>query len=197
MKYTLSNDTKAGQVLSELFERTEVVPKLAYYMLEYNKFKKNHPKDKAIELALSKTLLAFPTYHNISPLFAAVERFDPFIKYYLNVPKMLAFALDNSPASTFLFGFMFHWGLIAPQVSWALSSDDERKRLKWFKDNGFYYLGNYFGKTAMKYGGSLNPYDLNFLFDDPFSFQSVFFFNNVFQNITSKPINFISPITIK
>lgn len=141
---TLDSSTKYGKYFGELFDNTEMIPKVALYLSE----KKKHGD---AELAAQYVLLAFPTYENLPTLLNAVDQFVPFTKFWYNVPKMLMFAAATNPkrlaiSQAILFGM--------PALSYYIG--EEEKGEKWYREHGFMNLpGN-----AYYYTENLNPVNI-------------------------------------
>jgi hypothetical protein len=188
----LGDDTKLGKILSNIYEKTELYPKLAFFMTEYlvNK-KKGMSNNQAFDLAMQKTLMAHPTYHNISAPMAVVERFHPFLQYYLNVPKMFLFSLNNNPHKLALVTAIYKYSL---SLSYQQLSEEERRKTKWFKEHDFAVVARFGDKALLKATGSIYPYDMDILGgfkpNDLFALQ-------VWDNIVERPTAFFTGFTVK
>ena len=133
-------DTKVGTTLGDIFDNTEMLPKLALYLDGLNS-----GLDR--KLASQKVIMHFPNYGiNLHPAIAGFELISPYMKYAVNYPKMMYMFMNNKPNATLAL-------MIASYALPAITySDKESKKDEWFKENHFvklgdgvyYYVGSWF-----------------------------------------------------
>jgi hypothetical protein len=138
----LQPNTKAGTYLGEMFDMTEVAPKIVLYK---ELLKDGLSKEKAA----SYVKFAYPDYNmNLPQVMALADEFMPFMKYFMNVPRMTSFAMEQKP-----FRLLGLWiaGASAIEASNAL----------WSPYNEYYAEEDYFelAPGVYKYTDSLTNYD--------------------------------------
>lgn len=131
--------TKFGSKLGELFDNTEVMPKLMMY--EANRAKLGN------QGAIQQVLLAFPTYNNLPSILNAIDQISPFTKYMANYPKMAMYAFGNNKLKLSATMAMFFGGV---RSSYGEEVDGDEN---WWYDNNFIDVG-----IGYKNWESLNPY---------------------------------------
>ena len=139
---TLDPSTNIGAKLGNVFDNTEMIPKIALYLSQKEKTNS--------ELASQYVTMAFPTYNNLNPVLNAVDQFIPYTKYWFNVPKMLLFAGEKNPRRLLINQFLMY-GI--PMASYSGINGDSNS---WYEKRGFTHL---FGKEYL-YTNSWNPYNL-------------------------------------
>jgi len=159
---SLSEQTKLGKALADTFDSTELVPKMAYY---YDALA--HYKDPG--KALGDTLTMFASYENMNPAWAMVDAFQPFTKFMLAYPHMLAAAVTKNTHRLAALQSMYLLGIHA---SWAAEGSDLTEREEWLKGHGFINLP----LDVSKFGPSMNMQDPRAFFMgtnplDPFPLQ--------------------------
>jgi hypothetical protein len=145
---TLDPTTKAGKVLGEWFDKTEMNPKIALYLYELE-------QTGSQELATKKVLMAFPTYNNINGVLAAFDEFSPYTKYLLNIPKMINYAHSQAVIPTAIFGYGLSF---IPYMTW---DEDDEKKYEWYMEHGFAKVD----EDSAYYAHNLFPYNLPVDFD--------------------------------
>ena len=136
--------TKAGSMIGDLYDMTEVLPKIMMYL--------SREKRVGKQAAIQETLLAFPTYNNMGPILGTIDLISPYTKYLANYPKMLMFALSENKTRLAAIS-----ALLPLMVRGSYSSEVDKKD-KWFYDNGFIKVSD----NSFKSTGSLSPYNLPF-----------------------------------
>ena len=144
---SFDSSTKHGQVAGDLFDTTELYPKLAMYYdaLDSMKGKDNHTK------AVGKVLTAYPAYENLSAPLAVLDEINPFTKYMSAFPHMLGHAMNNNFGRFFMLQGLFALGA---KASWAVEGEDMTAQEEWLRDNGYVNFGAF-----AKYDPSTNPFD--------------------------------------
>jgi hypothetical protein len=122
----LDESTPHGNKLAEIFDKTELYPKL---MLYFNKVDKlGH--DKAVQTVL----MAFPTYNNLPYGLNFVNVFSPYMKFFASTPKMIMYGINQHPVRS-LFGIFVAQGIVP--ASWAMEDEQTQKKYKWWIEHEF------------------------------------------------------------
>jgi len=160
--------------VAQLFDNTELVPKVALYLRAVKHFRsKGNSISDARDLAIRHTLLSFPYYGNISPMLNFIDIFSPFTKYWANIPIMFRYSMLNSKLKLGSALFTLHY---APYITYMGMDDDEKKKNKYFIENGYYKVP--FANLFMPNAG-INPFE--------FDKGSVFSLTNVLNIDTYVP----------
>jgi len=123
---SLDSSIKAFQMASEMFENTEMIPKL---MLYHNKLAKHgHQK------AATTTIMAYPSYNNLNPALNMLNIVNPYMKFFASTPRMMGYAANQSPRNMML-GIALAQAVVP--ASYAMQDDEEMARYKFYKENGF------------------------------------------------------------
>ncbi len=120
----LAPDTRLGNTLGTVFDYTELIPKIALYLDQLHAGKKTN-------FAVQKTMMAFPTYHNLPAGLNIVDNYVPFLKFMLSTPRMITYGLNQNPYRTVA---LFAAAKSLPSASFALSDNPD---YKWFEEQGF------------------------------------------------------------
>jgi hypothetical protein len=158
---TLSNTTKLGRTLTELFDATEVNPKAQFFASEvYVLRKQGHTIADARSIAMSRTLTAYPTYNNMNQAMAILDDVFPFTKYYANIPRMAGYAFANNTTKFVSVLGMLHAGSLA---SWNMAEGNQQNQKDW----RYAFIPGVEGKIFTE---AFNPYGFSFsnYFHDPF-----------------------------
>ena len=116
---------KAG----DLFEMTEMIPKL---MLYHNKLAAlGHQK------AATTTIMAFPSYNNLNPALNMLNIVNPYMKFFASTPRMVMYA-GNQNIRNLMIGIAIAHGIVP--ASYAMESDEEMAKYDFYKENGFVKL---------------------------------------------------------
>jgi len=135
-------DSKLGSKFGELFDKTELEPKLALYL---DGIKSGLTKEESLQ----KTLMAFPNYSmNLTPTLRFLDVVSPYTKYLTNYPKMLVSAQRHGMGRVALMMAMYYGAL---EASYNFQPDKDEE---WFYENDFFKLGS----DTYLYAQSLLPY---------------------------------------
>ena len=115
--------TKWGKYIGEIYDSTELVPKVALYLRKMD-------EGLSPQQAVQTVLMAFPTYNNLNPFLNAIDQVSPYTKYMANYPKMMLYALDQKTIRTPAMGVASVFG---PALTW----DQEDKNEQWYQQHGF------------------------------------------------------------
>jgi hypothetical protein len=119
---TLDGDTKVGGKLAEVFDNTELVPKLAMY--------KSHIASGASKKeAIRSTQGYFPNYTNLGSTLAVIDEFSPFTKYLAAWPRIMLYGMDHSTVRQ---SSLIAAGLTLPAISFVHTEGQES-----LSDNGY------------------------------------------------------------
>lgn len=119
--------TKIGQYLGNMFDQTEIIPKLALW---------KNLGDMPTAQKVQYIQFAFPTYQNLPFLANAIDQVFPYTKYMMNYPKMLLFTMNKA----FYRNAMANAALpMMAMASWKMDDNEEKDKL--FKENGAIYTG--------------------------------------------------------
>jgi hypothetical protein len=127
---TLALDPSTGGIaegIGKAFDYTELVPKIALFR---NLIENGMP----IDLAIQKTMMAFPAYYNLGPNLSVLNEFSPYLKFFASQPRMLMYAMDQSPKRLAATAMVAHYG---PAATFAMSTDEEKKVWKNEIENGY------------------------------------------------------------
>ena len=89
----LANDSYLGNKLGSFFDMTESLPKLALYL---SKLDTTGSKDTALQSVVG----SFPQYRNLIPIFGMVDLISPYTKFFLSLPRMMAYNFMEKPRRT-------------------------------------------------------------------------------------------------
>ncbi len=168
--------TKWGNSIGEIFDNTEMVPKVMMYLA--NKKRAGHKG------AIQEVLLAFPTYNNLGPILNGIDQISPYTKYMASYPKMAMYSLRNNRGKLAVAQAAFFLG-VRTSYGDELATDEE-----WWYDNNFINLmGGY------KSWESLNPYWVPSKQIDGFGVFDAGFIPSAVDTLTD-PMKTLSPITI-
>ena len=148
MQFSADSSTPHGKYLGDIFDRLEMIPKIALYLDKLNEYKDG---DKSA----TYVAMSFPTYHNLNQGLAVIDEFNPFMKYTANIPKMLMFAIDRKPHSLIAITTAFK---LAIYGSWEADCSTLSSKGEFIKETGDYFAIPCTGYA--KYGNSMNPYYL-------------------------------------
>ena len=144
-------DSKYGSKFGELFDITEVYPKMALYV---NGLKSGMSREEAIQ----KVIMSFPNYSmNLHPFLATIDILSPYTKYATQYPKMMYAALYNAPVKT---GSIIAAGMTTTALSYNVN---EGTNDEWFREHGFIKIMDgvyYFKDSATPFNP---PYDSEYL----------------------------------
>ena len=130
-EYLARPETKMADKLGTVFDKTEIIPKVA--LLE-DLLESGMKESEAI----TYVKMSFPDYTlNLNNTVAVAGEFIPYMKYFASVPRMLSMAIAKHP---YRLGSVKAVGLALVGLSYSgstgangnLSSQDQ-----WYKDNGF------------------------------------------------------------
>jgi len=149
-------DSKVGNKLGSIFDKTELYPKLALF---YDGLENGLSK----ELALQKTIMCFPNYGtNLPQIIGYFDFISPYTKWVMNYPKIIYSAMNQHRKRFMMVNALFYASIYG---SYALNG--QNKTDEWYKDKNFAKLG----KDTYYYMNSLNPYSLPYQYgmSDEFS----------------------------
>jgi hypothetical protein len=138
----LQPNTDLGTRLGEMFDMTEIAPKVVLYK---ELLKDGLSKEKAA----AYVKFAYPDYNmNLPQVMALADEFMPFMKYFMNVPRMTSFAMEQKP-----FRLLGLWIAGASAI--------EASNQLWDPYNEYYVNNDYFqlAPGVYKYTDSLTNYD--------------------------------------
>lgn len=144
---TFDPTSKFGNVGGQIFDATEMIPKLALW--------KNLESSMDPSQRSQYIQMAFPTYENLPPIMNIMDQFFPYTKYMMNYPKIIMFTMNRSLASMLALNAALP---AAAMMSWNGYEGEEGKK-EFFKENGFIHLGDWgFGSTALYWESMFMPY---------------------------------------
>jgi len=132
--------TKTGAYLGDMFDATEMMPKVMMYLANKEKV-----GDKA---AAQQVLLAFPTYNNLPTVLNAIDQISPYTKYMANYPKLVRYGLRNNQTKFLALNAAFIAGV---RGTYGEEIDQDEQ---WWRDNNFLKMGG----MGYKNIESLNSY---------------------------------------
>ena len=170
--------TKWGTQIGEVFDNTEVIPKLMMYLAN---------KDvKGSKAAIQEVLLAFPTYNNLDPVLNAIDQISPYTKYLSNYPKMAMYSISQNPAKLLGMQALFFLG-VRSSYGQEVSEDESF----WYDHNFI----NIFGFGAKNWE-SLNPYWVPSKQMDGFGIVDYSFVPSAADSLTS-PAKVVLPFSLQ
>jgi len=149
-------DSKVGNKLGSIFDKTELYPKLALF---YDGLENGLSK----ELALQKTIMSFPNYGtNLPQIVGYFDFVSPYTKWVMNYPKIVYSATNQHRTRFMMVNALFYASIYG---SYALNG--QNKSDEWYKDKNFAKLND----DTYYYMNSLNPYSLPYQYgmSDEFS----------------------------
>jgi len=149
-------DSKVGNKLGSIFDKTELYPKLALF---YDGLENGLSK----ELALQKTIMCFPNYGaNLPQIVGYFDFVSPYTKWVMNYPKIVYSATNQHRTRFMMVNALFYASIYGSYALNGQSKSDE-----WYKDKNFAKLND----DTYYYMNSLNPYSLPYQYgmSDEFS----------------------------
>ncbi len=136
----LDPSTPIGNKIGQIYDSVEMYPKIALYLDKLE-------STGDVNVAKQTVLMAFPTYNNLNPMFAAIDTVSPYTKYMTNFPKMFMYTLDQHP---YRFAAMHTAALTLPPMTLDENDAQERELLEKgsflklpFTDQAWYYDSSY------------------------------------------------------
>ena len=160
---TLQPNTKFGDKLGKVFDYTEIAPKVALH-------KKLVKEGMTNAKAATYVKMAFPDYNmNLPQVAALADEFMPFMKFFMNVPRMTAFTMAQKPGK--LLGLMAMSSAAVHGTNALYGSEND-----YYSDNGYIELA----PGVYKYADSMNNYNISAPTVANTSFLSgIFWWNNL------------------
>ena len=122
---TMDPSMKLAKAAGDVFENTEMIPKL---MLYHNRLAKlGHQK------ATTTTIMAYPSYNNLNPALNLLNIVNPYMKFFASTPRMMGYAANQSPRNMML-GIALANGIVP--ASYAMQDDEEMAKYDFYKENG-------------------------------------------------------------
>ena len=123
---TLDETTWHGEKMAEMFDATELYPKLMLYF--------NRVKDLGHDKAAQTVIMSFPTYNNLPAMLNIVDQVSPYTKFLASTPRMITYGINQSPKKM-MAGVVMAQG-ITP-ASYAFATEEEQKAWEWHREAGF------------------------------------------------------------
>jgi hypothetical protein len=166
----LQPNTKYGTYLGEMFDYTEIGPKIA---LHKNLVKKGMSNKEAA----TYVKFAFPDYNmNLPQVAALADEFMPFMKFFMNIPRMTMFTMAQKPGKLMGLMALNHAAVVGSNAMFG-SEDD------YYSYNGYIALGF----DTYKFSDSMNNYNLDAPTVANTSFLSGLFWWNNLNPLTTGP----------